>query len=214
MALLVGKTRDFKVLGDGSAPAWSSAEWLALPLRKGPDTGYSTGVKMLYSETGVYILFRCGDRRITASFRDDFMDLWHEDVVEVFFWPGERHPVYFEYQLSPLDRELVLLVPNLEGRFFGWRPWHYEGERRVRHAVSIRGGTGAPGSAIDQWTAEIYIPFDLLKPLLNVPPVSGTRWRANFYRCDYDTGGMAYWSWMPVDEQFHEFRRFGELVFG
>ena len=212
MTFIVRKTRDFDVTGDGSAPAWNSAEWLALRQRKGPDGGYATDVKMLYSETGVYILFRCKDRKLTASLRDDFMDLWHEDVVEVFFWPDERHPFYFEYQLSPLDRELVLLVPNFEGRFFGWRPWHYEEERRVRHAVAVEGGRET-GSRVSQWTAEIYIPFDLLKPLQNVPPVSGTRWRANFYRCDYDSGSMAYWSWVPVDEHFHEFRRFGEMVF-
>ena len=213
MAFLVKKTQDFNVLGDGSAPAWNSTEWLALPRRNGPYAGYSTGVKMLYSETGIYLLFSCEDTKITASFRDDFSDLWHEDVVEVFFLPDERHPLYFEYQLSPLDRELVLLVPNLGGCFYGWRPWHYEGGRQVRHAVSIRGGTGEPGSSIDQWTAEIHIPFDLFRPLLNVPPVSGTRWRANFYRCDYDSGSMAYSSWMPVDEHFHEFRRFGEIQF-
>ncbi len=32
----------------------------------------------------------------------------------------------------------------------------------------------------------MFVPFELLKPLANVPPKSGTRWRANFYRMDYD----------------------------
>ncbi|MBN1896071.1 carbohydrate-binding family 9-like protein [bacterium] len=213
MSFVVKKIHDFDFKGDGSAPAWDAADWLTLKQGKGPDTGYSTGVKLLYSKTGVYILFHCKDRRLSVSYQNDFMDLWHEDVVEVFFWPDERHPLYFEYQLSPLNRELVLLVPHIEGRFFGWRPWHYKGERRVRHAVAVKGGPGEPGSSIDQWTAEIYIPFDLLKPLLNGPPVSGTRWRANFYRCDYDSGAMTYLSWMPVDEHFHEFRKFGEIYF-
>ena len=55
-------------------------------------------------------------------------------MFEVFLWPDERDPIYFEYEISPLGRELPILVPNLDGKFLGWRPWHYEGEpaRRAR----------------------------------------------------------------------------------
>ncbi len=38
------------------------------------------------------------------------------------------------------------------------------------------------------WTAEFYIPYALLKPIISGPPVKGSRWRANFYRIDYDHG--------------------------
>ena len=58
-----------------------------------------------------------------------FADLWTEDVVEIFFWPDEEMPVYFEYELSPRNYELPILVPNKAGSFLGWRPWKYEGER-------------------------------------------------------------------------------------
>ena len=55
------------------------------------------------------------DRTITATMQDDFLDLWKEDVFEFFLWPDERHPVYFEYEISPLGFELPILIPNLEG---------------------------------------------------------------------------------------------------
>ena len=32
---------------------------------------------------------------------------------------------------------------------------------------------------MDGWRAEVFIPFELLNPLRNVPPKAGTRWRAN-----------------------------------
>jgi hypothetical protein len=57
----------------------------------------------------------------------DFLDLWNEDVVEAFFWTDESNPIYFEYELSPLNYELPILVPNNKGKFLGWLPWHYEG---------------------------------------------------------------------------------------
>jgi hypothetical protein len=213
MVFKVKKVKDFQISGDGKFLAWDATDWLSLPQRKGNNTGYQTGIKVLYSDSGIYFLFRCSDSILTASIQTDFMDLWKEDVVEVFIWPDERYPVYFEYELSPLDRELVLLVPNFAGDLWGWRPWHYEGDRLVRHATKVQGGKKESSSKISEWTAEFFIPYRLLKPLQNVPPAPGTEWRANFYRCDYDTGENIYWSWQPVEKRFHEYKKFGTLVF-
>ena len=80
------------------------------------------------------------DKKITATFKEDFQNLWTEDVFEVFLWTDERDPVYFEYEISPLGYELPIVVPNLEGKFLGWRPWHYEGTRKIRKATSAIGG--------------------------------------------------------------------------
>jgi hypothetical protein len=63
------------------------------------------------------------------------------------------------------------------------------------------------------WTAEVFIPYELLSPLRNVPPKAGTRWRANFYRMDYDGGKQSSWDWSRVGPSFHEYKKFGTLVF-
>ena len=109
----------------------------------------------------------------------------------------------------------MLLVPNFGGhdKQYGWRPWHYEGKRRVEKAVAVRGGRPAPGATVSGWTAEVFVPYTLLKPLQNVPPKAGTQWRANVYRCDYDGGRSVAWNWAPTGSSFHEFERFGTLVF-
>jgi len=170
---------------------------------------------MLYSDRGLYVLMDAEDRTLSVSNKRDFDNLWTEDVFEFFLWPDQRHSVYFEYEISPLSRELALLVPNFGGRdkLYGWRPWHYEGKRRIDKAVSVRGGRLEPGAAISGWTAEVFVPYALLKPLQNVPPRSGTQWRANAYRCDYDGGRQVAWHWAPTGSNFHEFERFGTLVF-
>lgn len=105
MVLKVKKTKDFQVSGDGKFLVWNSTEWLSLPQRRGKDTGYQTAIKVLYSDSGIYFLFRCSDGILKASLQEDFMDLWKEDVVEVFIWPDEKYPVYLEYELSPLNHE-------------------------------------------------------------------------------------------------------------
>ena len=141
------------------------------------------------------------------------MDLWKEDVFEVFLWTDERSPVYFEYEISPLDRELPILIPNFGGRFLGWRPWHYEGGRRTRKATSIIGGPKQSQASIQGWRAEVFIPYALLTPLQNVPPKPGATWRANFYRMDHDQGKTTQWEWARVGDSFHEYEKFGSLIF-
>lgn len=205
--LKVPKTPDFTVTGDGSASAWDRAAWTILPLREGAAANYTTQVKILYSDSGIYCLFHCVDSKITATLKEDNSDLWNEDVVEVFFHTDEADPIYFEYELSPLNYELPILVPNLGGKYLGWSPWHYEGSRKTIHHVHIDND-----KKVAQWTAEFFIPYALLRPLRNVPPQSGTRWRANFYRIDYDNGNTE-WSWQQTRINFHDFAMFGTLVF-
>lgn len=207
-------TDDFDVTGDGSAAAWASASWIPLQRRANGGVEYETRIKLLYSETGLYVLMDGTDSLVTATMTDDFDDLWTEDVFEVFLWPDEAHPVYFEYEISPLGYELPILVPNFDGDFLGWRPWNYEGERAVRSATVTIGGPRESGASISGWRAEVFIPWALLAPLRNVPPAPGSVWRANFYRLDYDGGQPTAWFWAPVEGTFHQYKRFGRLQFG
>jgi len=209
----VVSTEDFEVTGDGSSAAWAKAEWI--PLRKRTEGGhpYETRIKLLHSPKGLYVLMDGTDGEVTSRMSEDYLDLWKEDVFEVFLWTDERWPVYFEYEISPRGYELPILVPNFEDKFLGWRPWHYEGSRRTRKATSTTGGPKEPGSRIQGWRAEVFLPYELLAPLQSVPPRAGTKWRANFYRVDHDGGKTTAWDWAPVGPSFHEHKKFGTLVF-
>lgn len=207
------RTVDFPVTGDGRADAWQRAGWQTLHRRPGGELDYEARFKVLYSERGIYFLLDGTDRRLTATMTEDFLDLWTEDVFEFFLWPDERYSVYFEYEISPLGYELPILVPNFGGQFLGWRPWHYEGERRIQKATAVRGGEKRSGAEISGWTAEVFVPYDLLKPLPNVPPQPGTRWRANVYRVDYDSPRSTGWDWSRVGLSFHDYAKFGALIF-
>lgn len=210
--LEVSHTEDFELSGDGSNAAWESAGWVPLRKRESDGLPYETRIKMLYSDSGLYFLMDGTDRRVTATMTEDFMDLWNEDVFEVFLWTDERFPVYFEYEISPLNYELPILIPNFDGEFLGWRPWHYD-RKKTRKATATQGGPRESGASITGWTAEVFVPYELLTPLRNVPPQPGTRWRANFYRVDHDEGQKTTWDWSPVGPDFHEFRSYGTLVF-
>ena len=211
--LSVRPVDDFEVTGAGDNAAWKSAEWTPLQRRQADGHPYDSRFKVLYSKTGLYFLMEGTDRKLTATLTEDFQHLWTEDVFEVFLWPDERWPVYFEYEISPLNRELPILIPNFGGQFLGWRPWDYEKDRATRKATSIIGGLKQTGASIQGWRAEFLIPYALLRPLQNVPPKPGTKWRANFYRMDHDDGKTTQWDWARVGPSFHEFEKFGVLEF-
>ena len=63
------------------------------------------------------------------------------------------------------------------------------------------------------WTAEVFVPYELLKPLGNVPPtaghaVAGQLLSRRLRRRARDQLGLG-----AGRPSFHEFRKFGTLVF-
>lgn len=222
----VKHTNDFTVTGDGSNAAWNNAAWNIITQRssgtlktenwyitderlKITDLQYQTQFKILYSDKGIYCLFRCEDSIITSTIKEDFGDLFNEDVIEAFFWPDTSRVIYFEYELSPANYELPLIIFNNNGNANGWLPFYYRGGRKTNHAVKIN-SAAADGRFI--WTAEFFIPYSLLSSLKNIPPEKGTQWMANFYRIDYDKQPV-YSSWQLTRESYHDPGRFGVLEF-
>lgn len=213
MTIHLPRVKDFKITGGGDDAVWDKTDWHPLT-RVAGHAHYASRAKLLYSATGIYALFDCEDQLLSCGGMEDFDDLYMHDVVEAFFWPNRKHPIYFEHELSPLDKELVLLVPNANMKFHGWRAWHYTGERRTRHATVIRGGKKRGGAKVTGWSAELFIPFVLLEPLGNTPPKRGTLWHGNLCRIDRDHGHSTYWSLSAkTRNNFHDFRNFAPMRF-
>lgn len=214
----IPRTDDFEINGRGDHQAWKLVAPTPIASRgelPNPDA-YRTWFKALWSPTGTYYLIDCADQVLTSTGLRDFEFLWTQDVVELFLWPSEKTPIYFEYQVSPLGSELAILVPNLGGHFLGWRPWQYDGDRKARRAVHVRGGDAKPGASITGWSAEFFIPTDLLRPLENATPAPGVTWRANVYRIDHDANRpepLCRFSWKDVGANFHDFRNFATFRF-
>lgn len=217
--LKVKKTDDFTLDGAGGAENWFSTDWVdisVLPSATGKTQRLTTKAKVLYSDTGMYFLFQNKDQVLQATLDADFTELFTEDVVEVFLWPNENDTTYFEYELSPLNYELILLVTHDERGRSLWQPFsfNYRGDRRTRHKTSVQGGEKKSGASITGWIAEFFIPYRLLHPGINIPPEPGTKWRANLYRIDYNAdGGQTNLAWQPVNRNFHEYTKFGTFLF-
>ncbi|MEP7258840.1 MAG: carbohydrate-binding family 9-like protein [Flavitalea sp.] len=209
----IRKTIDFTITGDGSSANWSKAGWHIIPSRSSSPENYTTKVKVLYSATGMYFLYSCGDTKLTSTMSSDFLDLWNEDVVEVFIQPNVKRPVYLEYELSPMNYELPILIYNDSGKLNSWIPFHYNEDQKTRHATSVQGGEKKGGAEVKSWMGEFFIPYKIMKLITAEFPKTGTKWKGNFFRVDYDNGGESLFSWRATSGNFHEYKKFGVFQF-
>ena len=82
----------------------------------------------------------------------------------------------------------------------------------TRKATAITGGHKKPGAAISGWSAEIFIPYDLLAPLQNVPPKPGAKMAGQFLPHGLRRRQLHAPNHASA-KSFHEFEKFGTLVF-
>lgn len=213
--LLIRKCDDFEINGSGEDRAWSQTKWVYMTKLDQGGREYESKFKMLFSPKGLYVLFEGRDETITTKDYKDFDNIFDGDVFEVFFHPDPSRNVYFEYEVNQMERELVLMISNINGH--GYTPWiprnYGKGTGVIKHVV-VAGGDKKVGGPIESWRAEIFFSYGILGLLPDVAPKSGSVWHANFCRLDYDSGKMIKWSWTPsIKNSFHELEAFRSIKF-
>jgi len=215
--LTIRKCDDFTITGKGNNPEWKKTDWTFLTKLDPGGQEYESKFKMLFSPTGIYLLFHGRDEKITTKEYKDFENIFNHDVFEVFFHTNPEVIVYFEYEVNQLGTELILTISNLKGQnYTSWVPWHHESKNKsgIKKMVDVVGGEKKVNATIQSWSAEIFFPYGALGLLPNVPPKSGSLWNANFCRLDYDSGKMIKWSWTPtIKDSFHELDKFRSIKF-
>lgn len=212
--LQVKKSKDFQITGDGSSKEWELANWVLLNKINSEGDNYQSKFKIMYSEQGIYLLFNGEDNKLTTKDYKDMDHLWFGDVFEAFFYPDPKKSTYFEFQVNPFGKQLLLTISK-SNNGVSWIPFNrsnrdYYGT--LSKAKIIKSATGHKTKLL--WQTEVFISYRSLELLPKTPPRSGDVWKANFYRLDYDTGQMGKWSWSPtIEESFHELDHFGSIQF-
>lgn len=214
ISLSVRKCTDFEITGSGNSEKWKNTNWVLLNKINKKGHNYQSKFKIMYSEEGIYLLFSGEDNKLTTKDYEDMDHLWFHDVFEAFFHPDPKKSTYFEFQVNPFGKQLLLTISKLNNGV-SWIPFNqsnrdyyetYSKTKVIRDA--------AKDKTISSWTAEVFISYKSLGLLPKIPPKSGDVWKANFYRLDYDTGEMGKWSWSPtIEESFHELNHFGFIRF-
>jgi len=195
------------VLADGSAPA-----------------AQATTVRLAHDAHSFYIRFECVDRDAWGTWRHRNDPIYLEEAVEVFLAPGVGDPRrYWELEVSPLGVLFAARIENPTGRradLVADTSWECRGlEWQAGPAGSSQPGCRdwrqAEPRPVQDWWAELAIPWTALAGSAGAawrPPRS---WRANFYRIERPRGSppeLSCWSPTLADPpDFHRPERFGVL---
>ncbi|TKG97113.1 hypothetical protein EYV94_01410 [Puteibacter caeruleilacunae] len=168
----------------------------------------STKVRLLYSNTHLYIRFECEDPYIWGTHTERDSPIFNEECVEVFLDPAQCGHQYFEINLSPknVTFESCVLTHRTEkepgNKFLGNRTYNPELKTLVTKTK-------------DGWIGMYAIPFKDLYGNPTVVPQKGDKWNANFYRIDkLKDKPTTYDAWQPTGKvDFHRPWVFGTLLF-
>ncbi len=186
---------------------WQLADWTddfvdiqGIEQNKPP---YQTRVKMLWSDSFLYIAAYMEEPHIWAYITEDEMIMYHDNDFEFFIDPNSDNHNYYEFEFNALNKKLDLFLerpyrnsvkPDLDWTCFG-----------LQNATQIYGSINNPKGRLDSaWTMEIAIPLNCIQQNIGDQHI----WRINFSRVEWDTkiSGRKYkklkkpennWVWSP-----------------
>ncbi len=204
-------SQDFDLDGRLVNPLWQTATPVCIEQATQDGTvrpELSTAVRLLWSDKYLYLAYACPFTRLTVFEPPRFdrkrfdlakagVSLWDRDVVEAFIGADPRNPRHYtEFEVSPTNERLDLVIVDLPEKDFAWTSQFQSG-------VKVEAKTKV-------WTCEMRIP---LTALSETKPSVGARWRLNLFRCDRANKALLAWS-PTLNGTFHTPERFGVLEFG
>jgi hypothetical protein len=216
-----GHTTDDRIKIDGhiTDDEWSTAPWSSdfvsiVGKPTSPKPKFTTHVKMLWSDTHLYIAAHLDETNVSAKLTDHDASLYNENAFEVFIDHDGDRKNYCELEYNALNTTMDLLMDK-PYRDRGRPDLSFEVES-MKTAVHIDGTLNDPKDTDRGWDIEIAIPFASLKSLGVVDhPKAGDQWRVNFARAEYEEPEKPEWSvWSPHGRtDMHMPERFGYVKF-
>jgi putative heme-binding domain-containing protein len=174
--------------GRADEPTWEHAQpidhfylpWLGSQA-KPPRT--ATRARLLWDRKHLYFFADLEDKDLFADIDQRDGKTWHNDVLELFFKPGDSEPGYYEFHVSAAGTHLDIFIPQRQGdlfeRFKSAQPFHFESKVIRRGTLNVR-------TDQDQgWSVEGKIPWtDFVRT--GGRPAVGEVWRFAICRYDYN----------------------------
>jgi len=179
-----------KVDGRLDEALWTDADWTEVfgdiegPAKPAPR--YRTRVQMLWDDLYFYIGAYFEEPHVWATLTERDSIIFQDNDFEVFIDPdGDTH-AYYELEMNALNTvwDLLLIKPYRDGGP-AVHSWDIQG---LKTGVRIMGTLNDPSDTDRAWTAEVAIPFAVLKeciPGKPERPAAGDQWRVNFSRVEY-----------------------------
>jgi hypothetical protein len=187
--------------------AWAKAPWTDYFMDiEGPEhtkPRYKTRVKMLWSDSFLYVAAYMQEPHIWAYLTEDEMIMYHDNDFEIFIDPDGDNHNYYEFEFNALNKKWDLFLERpYRDEVDADLKWECKG---LRNATKVYGSINNPKGPEDSaWTMEIAIPLHCISDKV----ADGRQWRINFSRVEWDTKirGKKYvklkkpennWVWSP-----------------
>jgi hypothetical protein len=207
--------------------AWSHAQTLAVDrFHAKPDPLYpNTQARLLYDDAGIHVFFRVEDRYVRSVITAYQGPVSRDACVEFFMEPdGQRG--YLNIEVNAGGTLLMKyhdprLQPGAEESPPGFRlvlvPWEQAQRVRIHHSLPKVVDPEITTPVV--WYVQYFVPFEILESHFGaLRPVSGRRWRANFYKISAATSHPHRATWAPIPPEsraagFHQPRFFAPIRF-
>lgn len=202
---------------------WAKKEWAAADtLKIGRTNGWAmtfkpeAAVKLCYNDRYVYLIYRVNDSFVRCLTSEVNGPVHKDACVEFFFSPVGSDPRgYFNLEINCGG------TIKLGYRNGSWSDAVHARSDDVNGIIVCHSLPGIIEREIEGpvvWTLELAVPFEALNKYSPVAaPGTGTKWRANFYKCAENNSHPHWLSWAPIDSpvpNFHLPEFFGEVEFG
>ena len=173
-----------------------------------------TSARILWDDKYLYFGAELQDKDIYGFHREHDSTTWYDDVFEIFIKPRDDSPHYYEFQVTPQNTTLDMLIVR-RGAAGGIKRWSIF-ESGIITAVKINGTLNNWKDEDQNWSAEIAIPLACFSDTTSLPQIND-RWKFALRRYNYsvylekgvELSSSAYLS--AVD--FHLFKDYDTLYF-
>ena len=167
---------------------WQKAVWTELFVdiegAKKPAPAYATKVKMLWSDTALFIAAYLEEPHVWATLKKRDAIVYHDNDFEVFIDPDNNTHHYYEIEVNAFNTVLDLFMPkpyrNGAAAMLGYDV------TGLKTALQVQGTLNNPTDTDSSWTIEMAIPFrSLYMGNYWRAPAEGALWRINFSRVQW-----------------------------
>lgn len=168
--------------------AWQAARWTELFTdiegANKPAPTYATKVKMLWSDSALYISAYLEEPHVWASLTKRDAIVYYDNDFEVFIDPDNNTHHYYEIEVNAFNTILDLFMPkpyrNGAAAMLGYDV------AGLKTALQVQGTLNNSADKDSSWTIEMAIPFrSLYMGNYWRAPAEGALWRINFSRVQW-----------------------------
>lgn len=205
-ATAVYTTSPVKIDGRLDEPAWNEAPVISLDKTwDGKPVAGGATVRLLWDKTYLYFGAQIPDEVVVAGKLDHDGFLWEkDDVIELFVWPQEAQPYYYEIVVNPRGTTydaFFVAKPTHDGPDLTLPDWNPDTKVQTRLVpVLYRPEKVGPPNKDGYWTVEMALPIAAMSNRGGQPPAAGETWRVQinrYNRPDPGPGALDATAWSP-----------------